>query len=242
MELAQANCLRNSNWIDSVTVCEAADGARRRASDVLHMLNFNHFDIVDSFNPQMLRGADMVMFAHRRESMQTAVLLGEADLQQWLKPGTIIADIGIDQGGTIDVGQSTAKELLAVEEVKARTEAMLAKYGGKYYAEVNMPREIPELASVWHGNAVLPYVFSLMRLAAERGGGEAALHTLLTYAHHGIEENCLAASLSAWDHVLHDLRNGLELAQFDGQLQITHPVTAEEPRILHYLTEEQAAA
>ena len=125
-----------------------------------------------------------------------------------MKPGAAIVDIAIDQGGSILHPGYREDDSAAASLEKYRT--LFADYA--YYAETNMPREVPREASQRHGDASWLYVTTLLALTALHGGPEATAKQLLSHpvryfrSDEGLEERSLLECLSQ------DLRNGLQLA------------------------------
>ena len=132
--------------------------------------------------------------------------------------GAAISDIAIDQGGSI-AHDGYDEEDDATTARRKYIELLGDDYA--YYAEVNMPREEPHHASITHGDASLPYVTALLALCAHLGSPEAATRRLLEYAVKLYRPKDDVEDMSLFDAILQDLRNGLQLAQINGDIQIT---------------------
>lgn len=85
-----------------------------------------------------------------------------AEMVRQMKPGSVIVDIAIDQGGSVEtIGHSTTHD-----------QPVFTVSGVTHYAVANMPGAVPRTATTALANATLPYVCQLARegLAACRPG------------------------------------------------------------------------
>lgn len=201
-----------------LVVIEPWEPMRRKLEVELPALGFEtgSFEIRPALDDDALEGAIGIVFAHRTGARAAEKVCDEAQIRLMAKGG-VIADIAIDQGGSIrhagydesdsaDVARRKYMDLFAGDQL--------------YYGEVNMPREEPHLASIHHGIASMPYVTLLLAQCARLGGPEAVAARLLglsprTYGH---DEPCDLDLVSAMEQ---DLRNGIPLAVVDGEVRIT---------------------
>ncbi len=201
-------------------VVEPFAAARKRLERVLPRLGFvDRFRIVPAFSGELLDGAAGIIFAHRSGAKVAEKICHYDDIRR-MKRGAAIADIAIDQGGSI------AHDADREEDDAATSRAKYIRLLGddfSYYAETNMPREEPHLASVTHGDASLPYVTALLALCALHGSPEAAVREILRKDICGYGSPDEVEDRGLFDCVVQDLRNGLQLAVIDGRLAITDP-------------------
>jgi alanine dehydrogenase len=84
-----------------------------------------------------------------------------------MKPGSVVVDIAIDQGGCIETSHETTHE-----------DPVYEKHGVLHYAVGNMPGAVPNTSTYALTNVTLPYLAELARLgvaAAVRADGPLAL-------------------------------------------------------------------
>jgi alanine dehydrogenase len=206
-------CTRKLLAADPITrVTIAEDGVEpKRVDEVARgFMGDSRVDVVpiagvdDPTLLKMLRGAHAVVFAvagqaHRAPRVVTASAL------QVLNPAAMIIDISIDEGGAIDRGPRDdwpSEKLIPHFEQELRP---------RYYrAEPNMPRVYSPEASRFHGEAILPYLATLLWLAAREGGAEGLTKHLRTVAVDGHGSDPLRVAeprmLAAF---VQDLRNGM---------------------------------
>jgi len=83
------------------------------------------------------------------------------DMVQTMKPGSVIIDVAVDQGGCIQT----------IDRTTTHANPTYVKHGVVHYAVPNMPGAVPRTATYALSNATLPYVVKL----ADLGYKEAAL-------------------------------------------------------------------
>ncbi|MCR9246040.1 MAG: hypothetical protein NXI31_13495 [bacterium] len=119
-------------------------------------------------------------------------------LSQAMDDRGIVVDIAIDEGGAIASADPSA---VAMRQALAPL---------RYEGLSNMPRERPVPASEAHGEAVLPYLATLLFLAARHGSVDAVTDYL---RHRPLDLTCPEPATLEVDQVLdgycQDLRNGL---------------------------------
>ncbi len=98
---------------------------------------------------EFVLGADLLVGAVLVPGAKAPVIVGE-DLVEAMKPGAVIVDISIDQGGCI----ATAKETTHADPVYTVHDVV-------HYAVGNIPGAVPNTATYALTNATLPYVAAL---------------------------------------------------------------------------------
>ena len=207
-----------TSQIDRLIVIEPWQPMRDKLHDELPALGVpaDRFEVRPALDDKALEGAIGVVFAHRTGARAAEKVCDEAQIRR-MKTGGVIADIAIDQGGSIrHDGYDEADSADAAR--KKYMELFAGDY--VYYGEVNMPREEPHLASIHHGIAVLPYVTLLLAQCARLGGPEAVASRLLELSPrtYGPDELFDLDLVSAMEQ---DLRNGIPLAVRGGEAVIT---------------------
>ncbi|MBX6349906.1 MAG: alanine dehydrogenase [Clostridia bacterium] len=82
-----------------------------------------------------------------------------AEMVQEMRPGSVIVDVAIDQGGVVET----------CDRVTTHADPVYKRYGVQHYAVANMPGAVPRTSTFALTNATLPYVLAL----AARGWREA---------------------------------------------------------------------
>lgn len=70
---------------------------------------------------------------------------------QAMKPGSVIVDVAIDQGGAVET----------IDRVTTHTDPIYVKYGVIHYAVANIPGAVPMTSTVALANSTLPYALAL---------------------------------------------------------------------------------
>ncbi|HLS88559.1 MAG TPA: alanine dehydrogenase [Sphingobacteriaceae bacterium] len=104
--------------------------------------------------------ADLLVGAVLVPGARTPTLVTE-EMVQNMKPGSVIIDVAIDQGGCIET----------CDRVTSHADPVYVKHGVLHYAVPNIPGAVPRTSTIALTNATLPYV---MALAGK--GVEAASH------------------------------------------------------------------
>ncbi|MCP3956287.1 MAG: hypothetical protein GY719_00390 [bacterium] len=200
-------------------VIEPWQPARQRVARELENLGFESFEIAASLTDQAFDDAVGIVFAHR-SGAKAAEKVCSYDQIRRMRPGAAIADIAIDQGGSIlHDGYSEEDDATTSRE---KYKALLSS-DYFYYAETNMPREEPHEASEVHGDCSLPYVTALLALTAHHGGPMAAARRILEKEPWIFRSSDDLSGHGFLDCIIQDLRNGVQLALADGGLRITDP-------------------
>lgn len=161
-----------------------------------------------------LRDAIGVVFAVAKPDSRAPKVIAASTLEGHLPPGGMIVDVCIDERGAIhdedvDPG-ATAEGLIPYFERRFARHV--------YRAAVNMPRERPGAASLAHGEVVLPYVATLLYLAAREGGAAGAVQTIASLPSRPDCPDPAEADLpDVLGATLQDLRNGLAVEAVLGE-------------------------
>lgn len=103
--------------------------------------------------------ADLLIGAVLVPGVRAPRLVGEDSVKR-MKPGSVIVDVAIDQGGSIET----------IDRVTTHSNPTYVKHGVVHYSVANMPGAVPCTSTMALTNATLPYA---MELAA--GGVDALL-------------------------------------------------------------------
>lgn len=130
----------------------------RQIEDVFQGRVVSAFSTADAIEHEAVR-ADAVIGAVLVAGARTPRLLSRATLSR-MKPGSVLVDVAIDQGGCFETSRPTthAKPTFVVD-------------GVTHYCVANMPGAVPRTASYALGNATLPFT-----LALADGGYDAMRH------------------------------------------------------------------
>lgn len=126
-------------------------------------------------NPDRLRYLDDIFYGRIRTLMSNAYTIAEAvqdadlligavlipgarapklvteEMVEAMRPGSVIVDVAIDQGGCIET----------VDRVTTHTEPTYVKHGVIHYSVANIPGAVPRTSTFALTNATLPYVLEL---------------------------------------------------------------------------------
>lgn len=84
--------------------------------------------------------------------------LVSADMVRTMRPGSVIVDVAVDQGGTVET----------VDHTTTHSDPVYVRHGVVHYAVPNMPGAVPRTATLALTNVTLPYVRALAAKGAER--------------------------------------------------------------------------
>ena len=113
---------------------------------------------------RVVTGADLVIGAVLVAGGRAPVVVDE-DLVKAMKPGAVIVDIAIDQGGCVATSHETSHH-----------EPVFEKHGVIHYAVGNMPGAVPHTSTYALTNVTLPYLVELAAAGvADAVGRDAAL-------------------------------------------------------------------
>ena len=106
-----------------------------------------------------LRYADVAIGAIHSRTGRTPMIVTEAMVQQ-MKPGAVIVDVSIDQGGCFETS-----------EVTTHNRPTVKKHGIIHYGVPNIPSRVAKTASISLSNILVPMLLD----AGQRGGMEESL-------------------------------------------------------------------
>jgi alanine dehydrogenase len=107
-------------------------------------------------------GADLVVSAVMVAGRRAPVVIRESMVES-MSRGSVIVDIAIDQGGSVENIQATSYE-----------QPVYTRHGVLHHAVPNMPGAVPRTASQALSSAVLPYVVELLEKGVTGNGLKAA--------------------------------------------------------------------
>lgn len=211
-----------------LVVVDPWEPTRRRLQDELPALGVERFEIVETLTEEVMDDAVGIVFAHRSGAKKAEKVCDYERHIRRMRSGAAIADIAIDQGGSIDHPGYLESDDAAASREKY-IELLTPDYF--YYAEMNMPREEPHEASEMHGDASLPYITALLALCARHGDTREVTRRILSRSVRVYASTDDTGELSLLDCVLQDLRNGTQLAQPEDTLEITDADIAQDDEL-----------
>jgi alanine dehydrogenase len=108
---------------------------------------------------RVVTGADLVIGAVLVPGGRAPVLVTE-DMVRTMKPGAVVVDIAIDQGGCVETSHETTHE-----------DPVYVRHGVLHYAVGNMPGAVPNTSTYALTNVTLPYIAELARLGVREAVG-----------------------------------------------------------------------
>jgi alanine dehydrogenase len=96
------------------------------------------------------RDADLLVGAVLVTGAKAPKLVTE-DMVEQMKPGSVIVDVAIDQGGSIET----------IDRVTTHSDPVYMKHGVVHYAVANMPGAVPRTSTFALTNVTLPYALEL---------------------------------------------------------------------------------
>ena len=129
--------------------------------------------------------ADLVVGAVLVAGARAPIVVSE-DMVRSMKPGSVIVDVAVDQGGCIATTRETT-----------HTDPVYMQHGVMHYAVGNMPGAVPYTSTYSLTNATLPYQLEIARLGAHDAirNSEAIRHGLNT-ARGNITNDAVARELN----------------------------------------------
>jgi alanine dehydrogenase len=109
---------------------------------------------------RVIGDADLVIGAVLVAGSRAPVVVTE-DMVRSMKPGAVLVDIAIDQGGCIETSHETT-----------HSEPTFERHGVVHYAVGNMPGAVPHTSTYALTNVTLPYVVALARLGVAEAVGQ----------------------------------------------------------------------
>ncbi|HEV7671398.1 MAG TPA: YbaK/EbsC family protein [Thermoanaerobaculia bacterium] len=164
----------------------------------------NHLHLTEA-----LKGAVGVIFAVARPGEEAPKVVHIDTLVQQLAENAIVVDISIDEKGAI-LDPAIPSTWTSNRIIPRLAEVIGAQRNRVYRAIPNMPRAYPKPASEAHGEAILPYLATLLFLAAREGGAERVIRYLARqpFDGHGVDP-LKAEPAQVLPSLIQDLRNGL---------------------------------
>lgn len=141
-----------------VTIIDKSAERLRQLEDVLHgriitvMSNRHNIE-------RATRYADLLIGAVLVPGAKAPHLVTDAMVRE-MKPGAVIVDVAVDQGGCVET----------VDRATTHSDPIYVKHGVVHYAVANMPGAVPRTSTLALTNATLPYVLEM----AGRGYRDAA--------------------------------------------------------------------
>jgi alanine dehydrogenase len=173
---------------------------------------------------ESLEGAAGIVFAVARPGEGTPKVVHVDSLRSRLAENAVVVDVSIDEGGAV-YDPAIQPGWSHVETIPHLVEAIGAGSERLYRALPNMPRARPQEASEAHGEIILPYVATLLFLAAREGGAPGVVRYLEGLPYQG---DCTdpheAEAGQVLDALLQDLRNGMAFYPHGGKVTISHTV------------------
>jgi alanine dehydrogenase len=105
---------------------------------------------------QMVKQADLLIGAVLIVGARTPVLVAK-DLVKTMKPGAVIVDVAIDQGGCIETSEPTT-----------HSNPIRIKHGVVHYGVTNMPGAVGRTSTYALNNVTLPYALQLATVGYEQ--------------------------------------------------------------------------
>jgi alanine dehydrogenase len=156
----------------------------RRFQGAIRTAVSSHYEIA-----QLVRDADLVVGSVLIPGAQAPKLVTD-EMVASMKPGSVLVDIAIDQGGCFEGSRPTTHDA-----------PTFRVHDSIYYCVANMPGAVPETSTRALTNATLPYAVALADKGWRRALAEdQALRSGLN-AHDGVITNAGVASALGYEHV-----------------------------------------
>lgn len=140
----------------NVTILDV-DHNRLGELDDLHGTNINTL-MSNSYNiAEAVKDADLVVGSVLIAGAKAPVLVTE-EMIKTMKPGSVVVDVAVDQGGNIET----------TEHATTHDDPVYKKHGINHYAVANMPGAVPRTSTIALTNATMPYVNLIARCGLER--------------------------------------------------------------------------
>jgi alanine dehydrogenase len=127
--------------------------------------------------------ADLVIGAVLLAGSRAPVVITD-EMVQAMKPGSVIVDVAVDQGGCVETTHETT-----------HTDPVYEVHGVLHYAVGNMPGAVPHTSTYALTNATLPFVVALAGGVATSTQGDAALRGGLTTVAGKVTNEAVASAL-----------------------------------------------
>ena len=122
-----------------------------------------------------VKDADLVIGCVLIPGAKTPKLVTE-EMVQSMRPGSVLVDVAIDQGGSIET----------IDRVTTHSNPYFVKHGVLHYSVANMPGAVPRTSTLALTGATLPYALKIANMGAEAAckADPALMKGLNTYKGH----------------------------------------------------------
>ena len=122
-----------------------------------------------------VKEADLVVGCVLIPGAKAPKLVTEEMVKQ-MKPGSVLIDVAIDQGGSIE----------SIDRITTHADPYFVKHGVLHYSVANMPGAVPRTSTLALTGATLPYALKIAKLGAEAAckADSALMKGLNTYNGH----------------------------------------------------------
>ena len=122
-----------------------------------------------------VKDADLVVGCVLIPGAKAPKLVTEEMVKQ-MKPGSVLIDVAIDQGGSIE----------SIDRITTHADPYFVKHGVLHYSVANMPGAVPRTSTLALTGATLPYALKIAKLGAEAAckADSALMKGLNTYNGH----------------------------------------------------------
>ncbi|MDO5152390.1 MAG: alanine dehydrogenase [Eubacteriales bacterium] len=122
-----------------------------------------------------VRSADLVVGCVLIPGAKAPKLVTE-EMVKTMRPGSVLVDVAIDQGGSIE----------SIDRITTHSDPYFVKHGVLHYSVANMPGAVPRTSTLALTGATLPYALKIANLGAEAAcrADPALMKGLNTYRGH----------------------------------------------------------
>ena len=103
-----------------------------------------------------VKNADLVVGCVLIPGAKAPKLVTE-EMVKTMKPGSVLIDVAIDQGGSIE----------SIDRITTHSDPYFVKHGVLHYSVANMPGAVPRTSTLALTGATLPYALKIANLGAE---------------------------------------------------------------------------
>lgn len=154
--------------------------------------------VCNEFNvSQTVKKADLLVGAVLVTGAKAPKIVSE-EMVKTMKKGSVIVDVAIDQGGSIET----------IDRITTHDNPFFEKYGVIHYSVANMPGAVPKTSTYGLAESTLPYLLEIANKGPEKAllENEALLLGLNAYNGH-VTYKAVAESLGLEYHYAKDLLN-----------------------------------
>ncbi|WP_428912090.1 alanine dehydrogenase [Niallia sp. Krafla_26] len=139
-----------------VTILDLSSERLRQLDDIfgnhIQTLKSNHYNIAHA-----VKEADLVIGAVLIPGSKAPKLVTKEMVKE-MKPGSVIVDVAVDQGGIFET----------VDRITTHDHPTFEKYGVLHYAVANMPGAVPRTSTVALTNVTIPYALEICNKGFEK--------------------------------------------------------------------------